>query len=354
MALNDPVEALVHLRAGTSHLLQAAVFFTENTTVLDACARHTAKRVQFIHGCLRRLLKQAFKDCEPHQDEFDRTAACWHTRQKCQEQYDNGNQEWWLAVMKTCSPEAQQSTLKWLYLLDPSAQLESYGWPDKSKKLLSLPTANIGIGRWEPLLRCSAAEIARYKQIPCAHRCVAGPIGYPWQQIDHTIKDGIITSLAGFQTIEHVPDDLDGLTIQKNYVCEIPLGVFSKCTMLQLLDLSGNRLTSACTQEILKMKTLTILKLRDNTIDALPPDFFKHLPELAELDVALNRLTSMPVSLAQAPQLWSLCCSKNYLPTNHRDEPAIAAWDRERPCCATKWCLAYGPQNSLPTHDEGK
>ncbi len=331
MALNNnPAAALDRLRAGALHLLQAVSFFNVNKLVLDTCARHVAKRVQFVHDCRRSELKPAVT---------------------CHKQYDDGNQKWWLAVMKICTPRAQRHTLKWLYLLDPKAKLKPDYCSGNSGTSLSLPIASVCVDQadWEALLRCSAAKIARYKRgLPVHTEPPTDNMRYPSQQINHTIDNGIITSLAGFQAIERVPRDLDGLIIKENYLYEIPTDAFSKCTMLRLLDLSGNRLTSACTQEILKVKTLTTLKLRDNAIDALPPDLFNRLPVLAELDVTGNRLTSMPVSLAKASQLWALCCSKNYLPTNHRDEPAIAAWDRERPCCAPKWCLAYGPQNSLP------
>ena len=248
--------------------------------------------------------------------------------------------------MRSRSFRAQKRTLKWLYLLDPTAYVQKHAWGGKlilCRAGIELYEFDSKIGNWSKLLRCSAQEIARYKKRPVARREFQGVdvwrydcdrYNYPWLRLTYTpvtyapvtyaqetyAPNHPISSLAGFHTIAEIPDDLDSLVITNNLLCKVPLGVFSKYTMLKELDFSDNDLTSKCVPAILAVKTVQKLVLTGNKIKELPDDFFDQLPELRTFCISDNGLTAFPSSLSKTKELYKLHCKFNFLP---REQTAL-------------------------------
>ena len=54
---------------------------------------------------------------------------------------------------------------------------------------------------------------------------------------------------------------------------------------------------------ILKFTKIYSLKLKNTQLKNLPNDLIKHLPDLEELDVSKNDLTTLPISLSDSKKL---------------------------------------------------
>ncbi len=329
-------------------LLPVADFFGANSVVFDACARHVAKQIISARDRQRKDLKTAMEACEAckqHGNQFTPSTQydfdAIERRKKRYEVikrkpvYENENVEWWEEVVRSRSFRAQKRTLKWLYLLDPTAYVQKHAWGGElilCRAGIKLYEFDSKIGNWSKLLRCSAQEIARYKKKPVALREFQGVDvwryncdhdNYPWLRLTYApvtyapvtyAPNHPISSLAGFHTIAEIPDDLDSLVITNNLLRKIPLGVFSKYTMLKELDFSNNSLTSACVPAILMVTTLQKLILNNNQITELPDDFFTQLPELRTFCISDNGLTAFPSSLGKTKELYKLHCKFNFLP----------------------------------------
>jgi Leucine-rich repeat (LRR) protein len=71
---------------------------------------------------------------------------------------------------------------------------------------------------------------------------------------------------------------------------------------LRKLSLSNNNL-GEFPEIILKFSKLYSLKLKNTKLRNIPDDIIKHLPDLEELDISKNELTSLPLSLSASKKL---------------------------------------------------
>ena len=73
-------------------------------------------------------------------------------------------------------------------------------------------------------------------------------------------------------------------------------------TNLRTLSLNNNKLVEF-PEVVLKLSKLYSLKLKNTQLTKLPDDLIKYLPDLEELDIEKNELTTLPLSIASSKKL---------------------------------------------------
>jgi Leucine-rich repeat (LRR) protein len=82
--------------------------------------------------------------------------------------------------------------------------------------------------------------------------------------------------------------------------------VLARCTALQVLQLSGNRLTELGLQPLAALRRLRELDAANNCLQSVDGDLFPLLP-LQDLDLSANMLLSLPASIGSSmPSLTQL------------------------------------------------
>ncbi|XP_028306425.1 keratocan [Gouania willdenowi] len=147
------------------------------------------------------------------------------------------------------------------------------------------------------------------------------------------IDDNLLTSVPS-----PLPVNLENLSLSRNRISKIPVGVFSQLNKLNLLDLQSNKLMDdAVTEVSLKgltnlvqinlaknqlstmpiglPATTTQLYLDGNNIEKIPAGYFKGLPRVAFLRLNHNKLASsgLPEDVFNVSSILDLQLSHNQL-----------------------------------------
>uniref|UniRef100_A0A6E8W4T0 LRRCT domain-containing protein n=1 Tax=Anopheles coluzzii TaxID=1518534 RepID=A0A6E8W4T0_ANOCL len=123
-----------------------------------------------------------------------------------------------------------------------------------------------------------------------------------WQSLNTNGLDAKLVFLVstGLKEITLFPSmNVTWLDLSHNEIATMKTGCFANLTLLQVLDLSHNRLKSESlnpdvfaghysTNEYMPLSKLRVLRLGANDLHSLNPDLFEHLPALEELSLELN------------------------------------------------------------------
>ncbi|KAJ6218288.1 hypothetical protein RDWZM_009445 [Blomia tropicalis] len=106
------------------------------------------------------------------------------------------------------------------------------------------------------------------------------------------IKDCIV---AGQYGTRNEPMQLTKLIISSCNISLVESGAFYNFAELELIDLSSNQISHLSRQAFAPhLYRLRTLKLQNNLLTNIPNEFFEKLPELREVDLSTNRLTTLP------------------------------------------------------------
>ncbi|XP_022673351.1 leucine-rich repeat-containing protein 15-like isoform X2 [Varroa destructor] len=87
---------------------------------------------------------------------------------------------------------------------------------------------------------------------------------------------------------------LNQLDLSSNYIECIPHGMFVGLSQLQRLDLSSNLIKNFSDTNVFRgAKKLRILSIRNNKLSSIPTDTFRHIADLALLDLGLNDISEL-------------------------------------------------------------
>jgi len=132
-------------------------------------------------------------------------------------------------------------------------------------------------------------------------------------KLDHNAITSFSQSVVGYL------DDLEVLTLSYNKIDSSFVQTISNLTNLRFLNLSNNSLHTIH-QDIKKLTNLKILNLTRTDIEELP--FNMKFDKLEYLYLASNRLTKLPSTLSNCPNLISLVASSNRL-SSIQDIPSL-------------------------------
>uniref|UniRef100_A0A182P5U0 LRRCT domain-containing protein n=1 Tax=Anopheles epiroticus TaxID=199890 RepID=A0A182P5U0_9DIPT len=123
-----------------------------------------------------------------------------------------------------------------------------------------------------------------------------------WQTLnksDFVVQSILLVSTGLKEVSRFSPMNVTLLDLSHNEIATIETSCFANLTLLEVLDLSHNRLKSEAlnpdifaghysTIEYKPLKNLRVLRLGANELHSLNPDLFEHLPVLEELSLELN------------------------------------------------------------------
>uniref|UniRef100_A0A182UM67 Leucine rich immune protein (Coil-less) n=1 Tax=Anopheles merus TaxID=30066 RepID=A0A182UM67_ANOME len=152
---------------------------------------------------------------------------------------------------------------------------------------------------------CESCNCIRDKGVfDCTSKQI-GATSFPledWQSLNTNGLDVKLVFLVstGLKEITRFPPmNVTWLDLSHNEIATIQTGCFTNLTLLQVLDISHNRLKSESlnpdvfaghysTNEYMPLSKLRVLRLGANDLHSLNPDLFEHLPALEELSLELN------------------------------------------------------------------
>ena len=87
------------------------------------------------------------------------------------------------------------------------------------------------------------------------------------------------------------------LTLYKNTLSSLPVGIFSGLSSLNRMDIGSNQLSSLPVGIFSGLSSLNRLNLSYNRLSSLPADSFSGLSALSSLSLSSNRLSSLPADI---------------------------------------------------------
>ncbi len=94
------------------------------------------------------------------------------------------------------------------------------------------------------------------------------------------------------------------LSLNNNHIAALG-PVLGRCTALQVLQLSGNRLSELALQPLAALRRLRELDAANNCLQSVEGELFPLLP-LQDLDLSANMLSALPASIGTMPSLTQL------------------------------------------------
>jgi hypothetical protein len=101
------------------------------------------------------------------------------------------------------------------------------------------------------------------------------------------------------------------LSLNNNHIAALG-PVLGRCTALQVLQLSGNRLTELGLQPLAALRKLRDLDAANNCLQSVEAELFNLLP-LQDLDLSANMLSALPSSIGSMPALTQLKARSLYV-----------------------------------------
>ncbi|KAL5709935.1 Plant intracellular Ras-group-related LRR protein 8 [Ranunculus cassubicifolius] len=203
-------------------------------------------------------------------------------------------------------PRGQKLIYKGRVLSDDAASLNSYGIINGSKVMLvasqGLHQGDAPLKNKEPSrpLKSEKVSVVVVDKTRSERWKLTGVIALSDSQL-RVIPDEVLACGSSVRLLD----------LSKNYIQEVPAKI-SGLSSIQKLLLNANDLVDECFswEGVVVLKCLTVLSLSQNSLTTLPSSL-KSLSSLRELDVANNKLTSLPVEIGYLRQLQILKANNN-------------------------------------------